>query len=223
MKRKLIQALFIFAICVSATPVLAYTNQKNNFSIDQPSGWTVDETIDYGLVVVAFLGPREESFTVNVQIQVEDLPEETTLNQYVEATLNKTPGTVSNFTLVSEAPRIIDNIEAHELVYTFDYSGSYHIKVKQVVIVKNDKAFNIVYTALQTTYDKYLAAFDSSVETFTTNSIGVQFMGLDWWFWAVIITVIAIVVAVWAVVYRRRKSPSAPSVQQPPLLHKDYD
>lgn len=208
MKKGLITTLVVLLVCVSVSSVQAYTTEEYNFSIDPPSGWTVDDTTTGAAVF--FYGPTEEGFRLNVNIQVESLPTTMTVEQYASAAKELLPTVGSNFQFVSEGTRVINKVEAYELVYTFTQSNI-DIKGKQVYLVVNKKAFIIAYTASPTTYQKYLSAFESSVETFKTLEPTPWYIEY-WYFWVII----AIAVAALAFYLIRRRAKAVPPSEVPP-------
>jgi hypothetical protein len=201
MKKRSIATLFVLLIFVSLSSVQAYTNEKHGFLIDPPSGWTVDDTNPKAVVI--FQGPLEEGFIVNVNIQVESTT--MTLEQYVSAGKKLLPNALSNYTLESERNRVINQLDAYELVYTFTQAG-FDVKIKQVLLVKYGKAFVITYAALLTTYQKYLSSFEASVETF--KIIEQTPWHIKYWFVWVIIAVI--VMAPLAFYLKRRRVAKEP-------------
>jgi len=195
MRKRLIATLIVLLVCVSVGSVQAYTNKEYNFSIDPPSGWDVDDLVT--LTVVAFYGPTEEEFRVNFNIQVESLSTTMTIEQYASEAKERLRLFFDNYELISERARVINEVDAYEIVSTFT-EEAIDYKMKQVCLVKDKKAYVITYGALPTTYQKYLAEFESSVETFL-------FLGLDWLLWAIILVIVVGAVAVAALVLRRRK------------------
>ena len=141
----------------------AYVNSSNRFSLNPPSGWTVDSSGVYGTAVV-FYGPTDTGFRVNMNIIVESTS--LTLSAYVSASKSQLSASLTNYNLVSEGPTTIGGIDAYVLVGTFT-QGSFNIKNKQDFLVQNQKAYVITSTALQSNYDTYQPAFDESVQTFT--------------------------------------------------------
>jgi hypothetical protein len=185
--------------------------RQYGFTIDPPTGWTVEEP---SYAAVAFLGPIDQGFRANVNIQVE--PTSLSLEQYI-STSKQSLQTLDDFTLISEESRVIKQVDAYELVFTFTYSGS-TVQEKQVYLVKNGKAFIITYAAVPTTYQNHLTTFENSVQTFTIHEPTTKtFLGLDWWLWVVIIVVVVVVAATTVLILRKRKPPVTPSPQQPQL------
>jgi len=212
MRKLLTTALLMLLVFASVESVCAYTNDRYGFSIDPPSGWTIEEP---SWAAVAFVGPTIEDFRVNINIQVEStsLP----LAQYVSASKTTILAMYggSDFILLAEGPRNrINNVDAYELVFTLTSSGR-TVKDKQVYLVNGGKGFVITYTALSTTYQEYLPDFETSVQTFNIGIVGLN--------WLLIIAIVAVVVAIGAaaaiILVRRtkRKAPQTP-IPPPPTL-----
>lgn len=206
--KKLIAIIVIFFVCFDVGSAQAYTNKEHSFSIDQPTGWTVRE--DVPGVVVAFVGPTEGGFTVNIVITVESLATTVTLSQYVSAAKGQFQTTYVNFAIVSEGARVISGLDAYELVYTFTYSGV-NIKDKVVILIREKKAYLIIYTAGLTTYGNYLSVFESSVGTF--KFIEPTPWYIEYWYIWVILGASAAVLAFYLL--RRRKAGMAPPPMAP--------
>jgi len=202
MRKRLTATLIILLVCFSVGSVQAYTNKEHNFSIDPPSGWDIDDIVT--LAVVAFYGPTEEGFRVNFNVQVEPLSTTMTIDQYASYAKEQLQLSLDNYELISERTRVINEVEAYEIVSTFTEETTYSTidyKIKQVYLVKGKKAYVITYGALPTTYQKYLAEFESSVETFL-------FLAPDWLPWAIVAVIVVSVAAVAVFVLHRRKPPA---------------
>ena len=74
---------------------------------------------------------------------------------------------VTNFTLLGETFRVVDDSEAHVFEYTYS-QGVFPLRGMQLIVVDEDKAYAITATALSATWDKYEAAFDASLRSFRT-------------------------------------------------------
>ena len=210
MKKVLITTLVVLLVCVSVSHVQAYTNEEYNFSIAPPSGWTVDDTTTGAAVF--FYGPTEEGFMVNVNIQVESLPTTMTLEEYASAAKEQLAIAFSNYELVSEGTRVINEVNAYELVSTFT-QGEIDLKMKQVLLVKAKKAYVITYGALPTTYQKYLSAFESSVETFKIIEPTPWYIEY-WYVWLII--AVAVAALAFYIIRRRTKAVPPPTPPAPP-------
>ncbi len=194
--------LLVLLLSGSISSVHAYTNAQYSFSIDPPSGWIVDDDVTYA--AVCFYGPIDQDFRVNVNIQVE--PTSASLAQYISSSKLQLQ-TFDNYQLLSEESRTINGVDAAELVFQFSISGQREIVQEKIVAsLVNGKAFTIIYAALPTTYQTYLNAFESSVQTFKVEAASAAVYGLDWWMWVIIAAVIVgVVAAAVAFVMPRRK------------------
>lgn len=196
----------LLVLSVSISSVHAYTNAIYSFSIDPPNGWTVDDTVSYAAVV--FYGPIDQDFRVNVNIQVE--PTRLSLVEYTSHSKLQLQS-LESYQLLSEGSRTINGVDASELVVKFSLGGTIVpgniVQEKIVTILENGKAFIIVYAALPTTYQIYLNAFESSVQTLKVEAAYGAFalFGLDWT-WIQIIIIVAVVAGVGSLaIYNHRK------------------
>lgn len=212
MRKGLITTLGVLLVYVLVSSVQAYTNQEYNFSIEPPSGWTVDDTTT--LAVVFFYGPTEWSFRVNVNIQVESLPTTMTVEQYASAVKEQLRIFLDNYELVSERTRVINEVDAYELILTFAQAGI-SIKEKQVYLVEAKKAYIIAYAASPTSYQKYLSAFESSVETFKIVAPTPWYIQ-NWYVWVII----AVAVAAFAFYLIRRRARTVPPLTRGQVLEE---
>ena len=161
-----------------------YHNKKYNFSIQPPNNWTVDKSgrlfkelrKELGKenvkklktsTLVTFLGPREEyPFVPVISISVQDM-KYATFDEWISEYKQDASKVIPAFLLLSERIRKVNDLDAYEEVHTgssiFDGRA---LKQKQVVLLKDGKVYMIVYTVPLYNYDKYLYAFEASVQTF---------------------------------------------------------
>jgi len=192
MKKALMVAFVVFLLCFSVGSVRAYTNQNNFFSIDEPSGWTTDETAT-GNVVVTFYEPTSNNASiVLIQIIVETVSSDVTLEELVTSVKEQYPSVLDNFVVISESGRVVNGVDAYEIVATVSQQG-YDLKIKQVMIVKNLRIYVVTYAAAPARYQQFLSNFEDSVETFTVLD------PIPWYFWYVFFGVIVAVLAAIAV------------------------
>lgn len=147
---------------VEEVPEGTYVNSKYGISIVPPEGWVTDESQPLKRVV-AFLGPTEDDFAVNMVILIRKLPYEISLEEFIKEG-KKDLVNFQDFNMVSERDRIIDGIEAHEWVFTFKMD-TFNLKEKQVFLIKNGKVYLITCAALQSNYDTYEPIFEESIQT----------------------------------------------------------
>jgi len=163
--RKALSVVFVvFLLCVSTGYVQAYTNHVNFFSIDEPSGWTADETVQG--VAVNFYEPMSENGTVFINIVVQSVSSGMTLAAFVTAVKDQYPSLVDSFVIISESSRIVNGINAYEIVAAVTYQGNDFI-IKQVILLRNLRVYIVTYAAVTAQYEQFLPDFEDSIETFT--------------------------------------------------------
>jgi DcrB-like protein len=206
----ILASVFILTITFDASVFASvnsnpYVDSNNQFSINPPSGWTVDSSGAYGTAVILY-GPTDSNFRINMNIIVGATS--LSLSDYVSTTKSQLSTGLTNYQLVSETSTTIGGLAAYELVNTFT-QGSYSIEDKQDILVQNQKAYVITSTALQTNYATYQPAFDESVQTFKLTASAFP------WTIVIIGAVIAGGLAVGlAIFFVRRKS----HVNIPPMM-----
>jgi hypothetical protein len=156
--------------CTQEDPLkgLGYINKQYGFGFNPPEGWAVNESGMMGSLAV-FIGPIVDPFSVNIVITTSDLASGETLASTIQAVIENYTIYYPNFLLGSESGRTINGLNAYEIVYTYTYNytqGIYQIEQKQVAIEKNGKVIILTYSALETSYDAYLAVFEQSASSF---------------------------------------------------------
>jgi disulfide bond formation protein DsbB len=203
MKKLLTAAALLTLILAFISSAHAYTSTTYGFTIDPPIGWTTTEP---AYAAVVFTGPTDQGYTVNINIQVETTS--LTLDQFVQES-KQSLQVVPDYVNISETTRTINGNDAYEIVYTFT-ATSITLKQKQVMLIINEKAYVIIYSAKQTTYPTYLPTFENTLQTFNTTTDQGNIFGLDWRLWAIIIIIIVAVTITIAMLMRRKKPPTKP-------------
>jgi len=202
MRKALIVALVIVLFCVSVGSVRAYTNDENRFSIDEPSGWTVDDTVSG--TIVAFYEPTVENETVLINVVVQSLSSDMTLAELATAVKDQYPSLFDSFFIISESRRVVKGITAYEIVTHITTQG-YDFMIKQVMLVRNLRVYVVTYAAITTEYQQFIPDFEDSIETFTV------FDPIPWYFMYVFFGAIIAVIAAISIglyFYKRRSSSS---------------
>jgi hypothetical protein len=187
MRKALTVSLVIVFFCVSVGSVRAYTNNENRFSIDESSGWTVDDTVTG--TVVAFYEPTVENGTVLINIVAQSISSDMTLVNLATAVKDQYPSLFDSFLIISESTRVIKGITAYEIVAAITTQG-YDLMIKQVMLVRNLRVYVVTYVAVTAQYQQFLPDFEDSIETFTI------FDPIPWYFAYVFFGAIIAVIAV---------------------------
>ena len=145
------------------SPVLAatqtYTNPSFLYAVDYPDSWRVKEIGR----VASFLSPlesKEDKFSENVAVQVEDLsasPVPVSLLDYHRQTMSEAPKRLPEFKLLEEARTEFLGHEAIAMLYTAKVRER-PFKFKDYKFLVGQEAYVLTYTALSDDFEKYLPA-----------------------------------------------------------------
>jgi eukaryotic-like serine/threonine-protein kinase len=138
---------------------LSYLNFNPGIRINYPAGWRKQEQSSGVGFVVAFISPREDlsdQFCENLNIFVESLPPQVTLEDYVQGCLQGMGQ--SPFQYLENVRTTLAGHPAYRLVYTgplqlpVPLSGKY----LQYLLVANSRGYVVTYTAELQQFDKFL-------------------------------------------------------------------
>ena len=206
--------LFLVTFSVSvfaAVQSTAYVDSRNLFSINPPSGWTIDSSGAYGTAVILY-GPNESSFRINMDVIVRFTS--LSLSDYVAASKTQLSTGLTNYHLVSEKSTIIGGIAADELVNNFT-QGAFSLKDQQDYLVQNGRAYIITSTAVQTDYSTYQPSFAESVQTFQVTTAPAP--AFPWLGVTIVVIIVGLIVGVMAFFRRRMSRATASSPMPPPM------
>ena len=144
-----------------------YENSSQGFKIDYPEIWSPQNRDDFFATGVVFFSPLEndsDPFKERVSILVENLAEDSSLEQYTEQSLAEIKrlsdpkiGEAQNLNLGAEAGR--------QIIYSGEENGS-PVQRMQTWTVKDNQAYVVTYTAKPESYDKYLPSVEKMIESF---------------------------------------------------------
>ncbi len=142
-----------------------YVNDKDKFSIEFPESWEVKENY-YGTTVMA-LCPLEnnfDNFRENINVVVESLPSNTSLNDYFSSSI-KSLKQLNNFNDEFSGLEELGKAQAKWLYYTHEM-GAYKLKVILYQLVNNGKGYSITCTSKEEDFEKFKKQFKKITSTF---------------------------------------------------------
>lgn len=135
---------------------LLYENREYGFAVAYPSDWTAEEADPNDLGIVAgFLPPGEDLIDPNnyVTVQIEELPEGTTLSEYTEAVLADLEASFEEFEVLAEGEMKISEEPATVIAYGATVEGTRYQGIFAYTIV-DDRAYVITYRSLAERYSE---------------------------------------------------------------------
>ncbi len=212
-KKTLTVAVIILLLHVSVDSVHAYTSNANFFSIEEPSGWTINETTS-GTAMVTFFEPTwEDEGLVLIQINIETTSSDITLEDLATSIKDQYPTMFNSSFIISESERIINGVNAYEIVAAVS-TGGYDLMINMVMMVRNLRIYIVTYAAVTARYQQFLSNFEDSIETFAIID------PIPWYFVYMFFGVIIIVLTIIALglyFYKKRDNSSfisSPSEQR---------
>jgi len=145
------------------------TLSESNYSISYPATWQLDQSKAMGTTFVLFARAAEAGkFRENINLLIQDLTGMgLDLDKFVQLSEQQFKTMITNGKLIS-SKRLKDRGEYQELVAT-GTQGVMELKFKQYYWVRDNKAYVLSFTALQTTYDEYAALASKVMNTFNVK------------------------------------------------------
>lgn len=153
-----------------------YQNKNYGFEIKHPSDWTETPNISsvnimgmdistFSLILASPLEGETDAFQEYVSVAVADLPITLTLDQYFGAATNQAKASLKNSKIIESTEITISGLSAKRIVMTGELN---QLSLKELVIfiMKDKKAYGIIYAAEANKYSNYLEMANKIIETF---------------------------------------------------------
>jgi hypothetical protein len=139
---------------------------EGNYSISYPATWQLDQSKAMGTTFVLFIGRAEPGkFRENINLMIQDLTGMgLDLDKFVQLSEQQFKTLITNGKLIT-SKRVKDRGEHQEIVAT-GTQGVMDLKFKQYYWVRDNKAYVLSFTALQSTYDEYVDLASKAMDTF---------------------------------------------------------
>ena len=145
-----------------------YSDPQGRYSIGYPGDWTFNDKSDNAIFQLT--SPAENSddkFRQNLNLQIEELKANTTIEQYVQTNMDAVKELVKGYKEVSSMFFNRNGSRAYQIVYKGKYGDmTYDIQIKQLFVVANNKGYVLTYIskdgerdAFETTANKIFNSF----------------------------------------------------------------
>lgn len=147
-----------------------YENPEQGFKINYPAEWSTQNRDDFIARGVMFISPKEDEkdFQEEVSVLVEELPDNTSLAQYTEESLNEIKRLSDPKTRNPEITNLGDR-EGRKVIYLGEEHG-HSVKRMQTWVLQKNLAYVITYTASPEQYETYLPEVEEMIESFAIIS-----------------------------------------------------
>lgn len=145
------------------------TVKRKFFSVQYPSGWTLNESGALGTTFI-LSSPKEsdeDKFNENVTLIIQDLKGMgMDLDKYTKISEEQVNTLITNSKLI-ESTRIKDaGTEYHKIIYNGD-QGIYRLAYEQYYWVKNERAYVLTFVTEQNKFDEYKAIGEQILNSFS--------------------------------------------------------
>lgn len=152
----------------SSESVKSYSDAGLGIKMSYPTGWKVDDSGSVAKLVFASSKPDKtasgQAFTPNINLMTESA-QGLSLDEYHQVSQKNAKGMIPSYELTSETPITVGGEPAMLLESTFTQQG-YDLKVMQLVMIKNDTAYVITATTVDSTWSKYSNLFETCLKSF---------------------------------------------------------
>jgi hypothetical protein len=164
MSKSFAEDITLSAVSLTEKP---FTSKKLGISIQQPKGWTIDESGKYGAELFFFNNAVDKvsgkSFTANINLTTEGT-QGYSLKSYVDASKKYIKKSFPGYKSLPDRNVTVNGKPGVIIGGTFTQQG-YKIRNEQLITISGDKAYIVTATALASTWTKYSALFDASLLT----------------------------------------------------------
>lgn len=144
--------LLIIVSCGESETQKTFSN--DNYSIEYPGSWEFDDSGKFNTKFLIYSNAEIlDGFRENVNLTVQNLPGDTTLKQFEEATKQQLSQVPKSKIIKSNIIKLNDK-DVFEIVWQ-GYVTNKDLKFKQHCYLEDNKAHIVTFTAKQDTYEKY--------------------------------------------------------------------
>lgn len=135
-----------------------YVNMGHNFSINRPQNWTVQENPTNPSGIVSFFDPQGDS-GISIDERKYDLLQDS-LKTYADLSFARIQKVISDSSILSEGPLILDGKNAYFIEYRLSSGGTSTITKVFLVEADSNDVYTIACVTTNVPYESQLNQFD---------------------------------------------------------------
>ncbi|MFY0630117.1 MAG: hypothetical protein JXR05_07025 [Flavobacteriaceae bacterium] len=142
--------------------------KKDNYSIEYPTDWKFDNSGFRGtsFTITSSVSTEGDKFGENINMIIQDLTAyDLDLDEYVLLSKNQFSTGVPGSKFIKDERSKNKDYEYHTIVVEADMNN-FSLKMKQVYIIKNKKAYVLTFTAEKSQYENYIKVGDEILNSF---------------------------------------------------------
>ncbi|PRY85882.1 PsbP-related protein [Mongoliibacter ruber] len=147
------------------------TIEKDNYSINYPKDWELNESGQMGTSFILFspLTSEKDQFKENVNLLVQDLTgHNLDLDEYVKISEGQIKTMITNGKIIESKRVTNQSLNYHKVIFS-GKQGDFNLKFEQNYWVVGDKAFVLTLTCEETQFDNYKLKGEKILNSFKLN------------------------------------------------------
>lgn len=147
------------------------TIKKDNYSIDYPKDWELNESGLMGSSFILFSPPSSETdpFRENINLIIQDLTGyNLDLDAYAKISEGQIKTIITNGQILESKRVTNQSLEYQKVIYT-GTQGIFHLKFEQYYWVVGNKAYVLTFTCEEAQFDDYQLTAEKILNSFKLN------------------------------------------------------
>lgn len=155
----------------TAVQALAFQSDADGYAIDFPTRWqTREQFMGTSVIGLSPLENQKDTFAENVNVVVEELGADATLDAYTATSLKVLKQFLNAPKLVENKRVTLGGHPAQRLVYEHT-QGQFKLRGLAYLLVADAKGYVVTCTAEKAQFAKYLAQFEKICQTFQVHEV----------------------------------------------------
>lgn len=144
------------------------TFNKTHYSVQYPSGWTVDSSRQFGadVFIAAPVDTIGDKFKENVNVMVQNIAgQNVDMDRYVSVSEEQIKTMMTDCEIIESNTITTAPTTYHKIIFT-GRQGAFALKIEQYYFITKDKAFVVTFTAEQKRFDDYQVTGEKILQSF---------------------------------------------------------
>jgi hypothetical protein len=143
------------------------TLDENDFSVDYPNSWQLNTSGKMNSVFFLHSEPEtNDTFSENINLITQDLSQQKmSLTEFVDLSLDQVKTALPDSEIIKSEFKEKKGTQYYEVIWK-GYVADNNLQFKQYLFMKDNNAYILTFTALQSTFDAYLPKVNKIFNSF---------------------------------------------------------
>lgn len=163
------------SLCVLAANAFAAPFvSEYGYRITPPKGWTVDTSGQPGIDLL-FIAPPVDKFAANLNVIITQSPGATNMDALMKDILAGNKVAMQQYKVIKKGPMQVGNAKGLNIVGTHMFgSPARRLWIRQVVLIRDERAYILTCTAIDSKRATYEPLFSTMLKTFQWTPAATQ-------------------------------------------------